>query len=180
MVLGLVAALSGQFGLASGLASLVLGAALLLSGLIVLLSGRIMHARTAEGARAMEWALGFKEFLGKVEEDRFRRMITSPEMFERFLPYAVAFRVEGRWARAFEGMFSEPPPWYSGPGSEAFRTSSFARDLGRMSTRAGSAMSSKLFSTSRSSDSSHGWSSSGSGGGGRSGGGSGGGGGGGF
>jgi len=177
MVLGLVAALFGQFGLAPGLASLVLGAALVLSGLIVRLFGRIMHARTPEGARAMEWALGFKEFLGKVEEDRFRRMITSPEMFERFLPYAMAFRVEGRWARAFEGMFFEPPPWYSGAGREAFRTSVFARDLGRMSSRAGGAMSSKPFGSSHSS---RGWSSSGSGGGGRSGGGSGGGGGGGF
>ena len=31
-------------------------------------------------------------------------MITSPEMFERFLPHAMAFGEEDRWARAFEDI----------------------------------------------------------------------------
>jgi hypothetical protein len=144
---------------------LALGAAGVLSGLIVLLFGRIMPARTPQGARAMEWALGFKEFLTKVEEPRFSRMITTPEMFERYLAYAMAFRVESRWAKAFEGMYTEPPRWYSGYDGRGFQASAFTRDLSAMSTAASSTMSS---------------SSSGSGGGGSSGGGSGGGGGGGF
>jgi len=119
----------------------------------------------------MEGALGFKEFLSRVEEDRFKRMITSPEMFERFLPYAVAFRVESRWAKAFEGMFTQAPGWYSGSASGPFLASSFARDVSHMSSTAGRTMSYRAPSSS---------SSSGSGGGGSSGGGSGGGGGGGF
>jgi uncharacterized membrane protein len=109
--------------------------------------------------------LGFKEFLARVEEDRFKRMITSPEMFERFLPYAMAFKVEGKWAQAFEDLFSEPPDWYSGHGVGAFHASSFTRGLTAMSTAASSTMGS---------------SPSGSGGGGSRGGGRGGGGGGGF
>jgi hypothetical protein len=141
------------------------GAALVLSGFVLMIFGQIMPARTVKGARAREWALGFKEFLERVEEPRYRRMITSPEMFERFLAYAMAFKVEGKWARAFEEMYREPPRWYSGPHGTAFHASSFTSDLSAMSTAASSTMSS---------------SPSGSGGGGSSGGGSGGGGGGGF
>jgi len=144
---------------------LTLGAAGVLGGLILLVFGQIMPARTPEGARAREWALGFKEFLEKVEEPRFSRMITSPQLFERYLAYALAFRVESKWARAFDDMYTEPPQWYTGPRGGAFMASSFTHDLTAMSTAASSTMSS---------------SPSGSGGGGSSGGGSGGGGGGGF
>jgi uncharacterized membrane protein YgcG len=136
-----------------------------LSGLVFLTFGQIMPARTVPGARAREWALGFKEFLERVEEDRFQRMITSPEMFERYLAFAMAFQVESKWARAFEDMYTEPPRWYTGPHGAAFHASSFTSDLSAMSSAASSTMSS---------------SPSGSGGGGSSGGGSGGGGGGGF
>jgi len=173
MVLGVIAPMVGMVEYPPTATPFILGGALFLSGLIVLVLGRLMAARTPEGARAREWTLGFKEFLAKVEEDRFKRMITSPAMFERFLPYAMAFKVEDRWAKAFDGMFSEPPRWYSGVGDGAFRASSFTHDLGRMSSRASSSMSSRPSSSGSSG-------SSGSGGGGSSGGGSGGGGGGGF
>ena len=151
---------------------LVLGAALGVSGIIFLVWGPFMSARTRQGARAQELALGFRQFLDQVEEDRFRRMITSAELFERYLPFAMAFKVEGKWAKAFEDMYADPPRWYSGYDGGAFRASSFTSDLGRMSSTASATMSS--------SPGSSGSSSSGSGGGGSSGGGSGGGGGGGF
>jgi hypothetical protein len=138
-----------------------------LSAVILLGFGQIMPARTVKGARARERALGFREFLDKVETDRYRRMITSPEMFERYLPYAMAFRVADRWARAFEALYSQPPDWYHGSHGSSFRTSSFTNSMSRMSSSASTAMASSPKS-------------SGSGGGGSSGGGSGGGGGGGF
>lgn len=135
------------------------------SGLIVAIFGAFMAARTEAGARAREAALGFREFLDKVETDRYRRMITSPEMFERYLPYAMAFGVEGRWARAFEDIYREPPQWYAGSGYHSFSATHFSSSMSSLSSHAGSTMSS---------------SPSGSGGGGSSGGGSGGGGGGGW
>ncbi len=152
-------------GALSFLDPIAAGAAVGACGLIFMIFGQLMPARTEKGARAREWALGFKEFLERVEEPRYKRMITSPEMFERFLAYAMAFKVEGKWARAFEDMYREPPQWYSGPRGAAFHASAFTSDLSAMSTAASSTMSS---------------SPSGSGGGGSSGGGSGGGGGGGF
>ena len=154
---------SGFLGL-SPIAVAVAGGA---SALMLLVFGFLMPARTSQGARAMEQALGFREFLDKVETDRFRRMITSPELFERFLPHAMAFQVEDRWAKAFEDLHSEPPDWYHGSSPGSFRASAFASDLSGLSKQAGSTMASSP-------------SSSGSGGGGSVGGGSGGGGGGGF
>ncbi len=143
---------------------LTLGAAAAAAALILFFFALIMPARTVAGARTREQALGFREFLARVEEDRYRRMITSPEMFERYLPFAMAFRVEERWARAFQDMYTEPPRWCSGYAG-AFNAASFSHDMHAMSSAASSTMSS---------------SPSGSGGGGSSGGGSGGGGGGGF
>jgi hypothetical protein len=144
-----------------------LAAAAAVSAVILIVFGMVMPARTEEGARAREAALGFREFLSRVESDRYRRMITGPEMFERYLPYAMAFGVEDRWARAFDDLFREPPDWYSGTGYGHFNASGFTSRMSTLTSSAGSTMSSSP-------------SSSGSGGGGSSGGGSGGGGGSGF
>ncbi|MBW3570979.1 MAG: DUF2207 domain-containing protein [Gemmatimonadetes bacterium] len=137
------------------------------SAVVLIGFGLLMPARTHQGARAREAALGFREFLHKVESDRYRRMITSPEMFERYLPYAMAFGVEKRWASAFDDLYREPPDWYSGTGYGHFRASDFTARMSTLTSTAGSTMQSSP-------------SSSGSGGGGSSGGGSGGGGGSGF
>jgi hypothetical protein len=129
--------------------------------------GLIMPARTVPGARAREATLGFKEFLERVEVERYRKMITSPEMFEKYLPYAMAFGVADKWAKAFESMNLQPPTWYVGTSGAPFNVGNFTSSMSSMSTSAASTMSSSP-------------SSSGSGGGGSSGGGSGGGGGSGF
>jgi hypothetical protein len=150
-------AISTEAALAAGLASAV----------ILFVFSRIMPARTPAGARAREAVLGFREFLSRVESDRYRRMITSPEMFERFLPFAMAFGVEERWATAFDELYTEPPQWYNGSGDGPFRAWRFSSRMHSMSSSAASTMASSP-------------SSSGSGGGGSSGGGSGGGGGSGF
>ena len=141
-------------------------AAAVLSTMILIVFAQIMPARTIAGARAREATLGFKEFLSRVEEERMKKLITSPEMFERFLPYAMAFGVADKWAKAFEDIYREPPQWYVG-GTGPFSASSFSHSISDMSDAAASSMASSP-------------SSSGSGGGGSSGGGSGGGGGSGF
>ncbi len=145
---------------------LVVIAATAVSTVIMFVFAGLMPARTEAGARAREATLGFKEFLDRVDSERYKRMITSPQMFEKFLPYSMAFGVEDKWARAFEDIYREPPTWYVG-GSGQFSASSFSHSISDMSSAAASSMSSSP-------------SSSGSGGGGSSGGGSGGGGGSGF
>ena len=139
------------------------------SGLIVAAFGRIMPARTVEGARALERVLGFEEFLRRVEGDRLERVVKTPEMFERFLPFAMAFGVERKWAKAFQDIYREPPTWYVGSATGPFDLNGFSSRLGDLSSRAESSMSSSPRSSGGSGFS-----------GGSSGGGSGGGGGGGF
>jgi hypothetical protein len=136
------------------------------STIIMFVFAQLMPARTVAGARAREATLGFKEFLSRVESERYKKMITSPEMFERYLPFAMAFGVGDKWAKAFEDIYREPPTWYVGSTGH-FSASSFSHSISDMSSAAASSMSSSP-------------SSSGSGGGGSSGGGGGGGGGGGF
>ena len=133
-VLGIMAA--NNWGMS--VLTVILAAAL--SAIIIIGFGLLMPARTVKGARTQEAILGFEEFLDRVESDRFRRMITGPEMFERFLPYAMALGVEKKWAAAFADIYREPPNWYRGPGYATFRPSLFVADLGNMSSATASAM----------------------------------------
>jgi uncharacterized membrane protein YgcG len=164
--LPLAALLAGKLGVMP--LPFVLGG--LASAALVGFFGWHMPARTVRGARTLEQLKGFGEFLERVEKDRFERVVKTPEMFERFLPFAMALQVEDRWARAFQGIYVQPPTWYVGNYHGTFDVGRFSSSLGDLSTRAGSTMS----STPRSSGG------SGFGGGGFSGGGFGGGGGGAF
>ncbi len=136
--------------------------------------GLFMPARTKAGVRTLEGVLGFAEFIERVESDKYERIEITPDMFERFLPFAMAFGLEKRWAEAFEGLTTEPPQWYRGASlSHGFRPYLFAATMSTMSTRASQAMASAPRSKGGSGF-------GGGGGGGSSGGGFGGGGGGGF
>jgi uncharacterized membrane protein YgcG len=153
-----------------GIAPLAFFGAGILSGVIVAGVGRIMPARTLTGTRALEGILGFEEFLRRVEADRFERMVKTPELFEKFLPFAMALGVEKNWARAFESIVTTTPVWYQGADAGQFNLRSFTGHMGEMVSRASSTMTSAPRSSSG----------SGFGGGGSSGGGFGGGGGRGF
>jgi hypothetical protein len=105
----------------TGLAFQTGAAASVLSGLIIIGFGRIMPARTIRGTRALEKVLGFEEFLTRVESDRFERLVKTPEMFEKFLPFAMALGVEKNWTNAFDGIYTQPPTWYQGANFAEFR-----------------------------------------------------------
>lgn len=131
------AALSGRFSLTP--VSFVIAAIVI--GVIVMIIGWNMPARTESGTRTLEGTLGFAEFLERVDKERYE-VKRTPEMFEKFLPYAMAFGVEEQWARAFDGIFTQQPGWYSGAHHAAFSASGFSRSLGVMSTSAASTMTS--------------------------------------
>jgi len=170
LVFAVIAGVGGS--VVSGILELGLAAivASMLSGLIIGVFGLLMPARTVAGARTLEGALGFEEFLDRVESDRFARIVKTPAMFETFLPFAMALGVERNWARAFEGIYTNQPDWYVGTYHGSFGPRAFAASLASLSSDAGSAMTSAPRSSGG----------SGVGGGGFSGGGFGGGGGGGF
>ena len=114
-----------------------------LSALVIVIFGWFMPARTARGTRELEKVLGFQEFLSRVEGDRIDRMVKTPEMFEKFLPYAMALGVADSWAKAFEGIYQQPPQWYTGGrGIQTFHPAAFTSNLGRMATQAAAVMAS--------------------------------------
>jgi uncharacterized membrane protein YgcG len=147
------------------------------SGAIIIIFAFVMPARTVLGARVRNKVLGFEEFMNRAEKDHFARLVNSPQMFDKYLPYAMALGVEGNWAHAFENIYKQPPEWYRGHYDGTFRPYLLMHNLNTMSSRTASTFTSKP----RSEGSGFGSSgSSGFGGGGFSGGGFGGGGGGAF
>ncbi|MCC7501746.1 MAG: DUF2207 domain-containing protein, partial [Flavobacteriales bacterium] len=118
---------------------------------------------------------GFKMYLSAAEEKQlqhFNPPTMTPEVFEKYLPYAIAFKVEQIWGERFQSMISRSlvdnsyhPTWYSGS----------IMNYGSFSSHMNSSLSSSVQSSSTPPSSS-----GGSGGGGSSGGGGGGGGGGGW
>jgi hypothetical protein len=142
----------------------------ILTGVIIMAFGWFMPARTISGWRTLEKVLGFEDFLGRVESDRIERMEKTPELFEKYLPYAMALHVEKKWVQEFAGISMQPPQWYQGSYGQGFVPLLLVSNLNAMSMQAGNVMASSPRSSGG----------SGFGGGGMSGGGFGGGGGGGF
>ena len=144
----------------------------------------LLKAPTLAGRALMDRVDGFKAFLTAVDADRLQTMIPpdkTPQLFERFLPFALALGVEHAWSEQFAQILARAatvdssgrgtgysPSWYSGGGFTSFSASEFTSGF------------SSSFSSAISSSSTAPGSSSGSGGGGSSGGGGGGGGGGGW
>jgi len=137
-----------------------------------------ISAPTTEGRKVLDHIAGFKQYLSITERERLDRMTPpadTPELFEKYLPFAIALGVENRWAERFTAVLAAAAAqgqqgfaWYSGSGSPWSNPTGFADSMG-----------SSLASTISSASTAPG-SSSGSGGGGSSGGGGGGGGGGGW
>lgn len=115
----------------------------ILTAIIILGFGWFMPARTQSGSTALEKILGFEDFLNHVEADRFNRMIKTPEMFEKFLPFAMALGVEKNWSKAFQNIYTQPPQWYQGGSyGPGFYPYMFVNNLNAMSLQAGSVLSS--------------------------------------
>jgi uncharacterized membrane protein len=112
----------------------------ILTGLPVIVFGRFMPAKTKAGASAYMDILGFQEFMNRAEKDRIERM-GDKGLFSKFLPYAIALDVADNWAKAFEGIYQEPPDWYVSPGGfRTFGPSDFSHSINAVTSSLGSAM----------------------------------------
>lgn len=140
-----------------------------------------LKAPTSLGRGFLDKLEGFKQFLSVAEKDRLNSMHPpkkTPELFEKYLPWALALEVDQQWMEQFSGVLSAAsaeqqggyhPVWYSGRSFNDFGRGGFAGALS-------SGLTSAIASASTAPGSSSGFSS----GGGFSGGGGGGGGGGGW
>jgi uncharacterized membrane protein YgcG len=135
---------------------------------------QLLKAPTLEGRRVMDQIEGFRRYLSIGERDRLNLENPperTPELYEAFLPFALALDVEQKWSEQFVDVLANTeyrPEWYHGGNDTFFAPMAFASTIGG------------AFASAIASSSSAPGSSSGSGGGGSSGGGGGGGGGGGW
>jgi uncharacterized membrane protein len=132
----------GALAIATGVARLTWTIAGIATGAVICIVGWFMPARTIQGARTYAKVLGFEDFLGRVESDRIEKLEKTPELFEKFLPYAMALHVEKKWVQAFAGIAMQPPQWYQGPYAAGFVPYIFVNDLNYMTAQAGTVMSS--------------------------------------
>jgi len=148
--------------------------------LINLVFYHLLKAPTRLGRKMMDEFAGFTEYLSMAEKDRmnfFNPPDRTPELFERFLPFALALDVEQAWGEQFSGVISAAssgpwereyrPRWYRG---RRFNTSNFSGFSSSLGQGFSSAISSASTAPGSSSGSSGGGSSGGGGGGGGGGG----------
>ena len=98
-------------------------------------SGGLLSGRTIAGARTLAKVLGFKDFLGRVEKDHIERLETTPELFEKYLPYAMALLVDEKWTKAFSNVTVPAPQWYQSKYGNDFLALHLAGDLDGMSNQ---------------------------------------------
>jgi len=117
----------------------------IISGIVIGIFGWFMPARTLKGVRAKEYILGLKEYLSVAEADRIKfhnAPEKNPERFEKLLPYAMVLGVEKEWAKQFEGIYKNPPSWYSDPSGASFNSLLFVSSLHNFSASANSTLAS--------------------------------------
>ncbi len=90
------------------------GVAIAICGAITLAFAHAMPARTLAGSRAHTLVRGFEEYLRRAEAPDIE-LQEKRSLFEKYLPYAIALGVADRWSKAFEGIYTTPPEWFSGP-----------------------------------------------------------------
>jgi hypothetical protein len=141
----------------------------------------LLERPTLRGRGVLDHLDGFRTFLAATEEDRLDRMADperTPELFERFLPHAIALGLANRWAESFQDVLtpevatatgSGALSWYQG-SSGGFDASGFASSLGSTLPRTLSASSSAPGGSGGGSSGGGGGSSGGGGGGGGGGG----------
>ncbi|EDM34878.1 hypothetical protein PBAL39_00060 [Pedobacter sp. BAL39] len=80
----------------------------------------LIKAPTVAGTELISKIKGFRMYLETAEEHRLNLLNPpehTPELFEKFLPYALALDVENAWGAKFEELLNDAdysPDWYDG------------------------------------------------------------------
>ena len=109
----------------------------------------LMKAFTIKGRKVMDRIEGLRLYLAVAEKDQLNVLNPpdkTPEVFEKFLPYALALDVEQQWCEQFAEVLArtgtEPgyrPGWYGGGRLTTGGTAGLASGLGAMASSIASA-----------------------------------------
>lgn len=100
----------------------------------------LMKAPTIEGRKLMDEIEGFKMFLSVTEKESLNLLNPperTPELFEKYLPYALALDIGQKWAEQFSSVFSKMaekgqsycPMWYYGDNWDMYNTGRFTNSF---------------------------------------------------
>lgn len=103
---------SRLFGISGWIIVPVAALAILIGALF--LTAKYMPRKTVAGAEAAAKWRAFKRYLADLDENRATE--GAGELFEKFLPYAVAFGLERSWVNRFAAAGAPAPEWYGGFG----------------------------------------------------------------
>lgn len=129
--------------------------------------GHGMPKKTLVGSQTANIAKSLKNFITS-QERQFKYQASRQILFEKFLPFAIAFGVEQIWAERFKNIALKQPDWYEGEVGRRFSSTLFVHSLSSSFT---SSVAHAITPTSSSSGFSSGSSGGSSGGGGGGGGG---------
>jgi hypothetical protein len=106
------------------------GLAVALVGLAQAAGAGYMPRRTPVGSQLLQHALGFRLYMRTAETYR-QRFAEKENLFTAFLPYAIVFGCVERWAKAFEGLGTQPGQtgWYGPGGWQALALSQSLSDF---------------------------------------------------
>jgi uncharacterized membrane protein YgcG len=101
----------------------------------------LLKAPTLTGRQVMDQVEGFKMYLSVAEKDRLNMLNPpekTPQLFEKYLPYALALNVENEWSEQFAEVLAKAqvdgqpysPAWYQGSSWNSLGTSGFSDSLG--------------------------------------------------
>lgn len=139
---------------------------------------RLLRAPTLSGRKLLDQIEGFRMYMTTAEEERLKVLHPpekTPELFERYLPYALALDCENEWNAKFAAVLAAAaaagvatsPVWYSGSHWNPGDMGSFTKSIGSsLATTTSSASSPPGSSSSSGGGFSSGGGSSGGGGGG--------------
>jgi len=130
----------------------------------------LIKAPTPLGRKVLDHVEGFRHYLSVAEEERLNLENPpekTPELFEQFLPYALALGCEQQWAQKFDSVLRAAG---QSPGSSGWTSSYYTDSVSGLgssfASSIGSSLSSSLAASSSSPTFSGGGGSSGGGGGG--------------
>jgi uncharacterized membrane protein YgcG len=138
MLVSAAVGLAIMFADARGVVDLVPAIAPFVLASVAGVAFRLLQAPTVAGRKIMDQIEGFRLYLGTAEEDRLEYLNPpdkTPELFERFLPYAIALDVENTWAKRFAavlaaaGTSAAVASWYATNNNWADNPSGLVNDL---------------------------------------------------
>ena len=90
--------------------------------------GRAMPKKTPAGAQAAAMGRSLRNFITS-QKKQFTFQAKHKMLFEKLLPFAIAFGAEEIWAQRFARLSVPHPDWYTGNAAHNFNTHRFTRSF---------------------------------------------------